>query len=250
MKDVNEIMKLKKVLVLGSSGATGQLVVSQLLKQNVEVVAILRPSSNIPESLYSHSNLQIIKTEITNLKEYELVHYLQGCDGIISCLGHNLTCKGMFGHPQLLVTNAIEKVCRAIESINTDKKIKLILMNTTGNSNPDYSEKPPVSQRVVISILRLLLPPHVDNENAANFLRLKIGQNHKVIEWVAVRPDSLIDKENVTEYELFNSPTRNVIFDAAPTSRINVANFISSLICEDKLWRQWKGKMPVIYNHA
>ena len=95
---------MKKVLVLGSSGATGKLVITQLLKQSVEVVAILRPSSNLPVETSSQSKLKIIKTEITELQENELVHYLQDCDGVISCLGHNLTFKGMFGHPKLLVT--------------------------------------------------------------------------------------------------------------------------------------------------
>ncbi len=241
---------MKKVLVLGSSGATGKLVVSQLLEQNVKVVAILRASSNIPVEFSSQNNLEIIKAEITELKENELARYLQNCDGVVSCLGHNLTFKGMFGRPKLLVTDTIEKVSQALEKINSDKKIKIILMNTTGNSNRDLSEKTPTSQRFVISILRLLLPPHVDNEKAADYLRLNIGQNHKTIEWAAVRPDSLTDSEDVTEYDLYISPIRNAIFDAAPTSRINVANFMARLISEDELWSQWKGKMPVIYNHA
>ena len=241
---------MTKVLVLGSSGETGKLVVIELLQQNVEVVAVLRPSSNIPVEFSSQTKLQIIKADILKLQENELVGYLQDCDGVISCLGHNLTFKGMFGHPKLLVTDAIKKVCRAIEKVKADKKFKLILMNTTGNSNRDLDEKPPTSQRIVISIIRALLPPHVDNEKAADFLRLRIGQNHNLIEWAAVRPDSLTDNEDVTNYDLFISPTRNAIFDAAPTSRINVANFMSRLICEDAIWSQWKGKMPVIYNHA
>lgn len=123
-----------KNLVLGSSGATGKLVVAQLLKQNIAVIAILRPSSNLPEKFSTQSNLQIIKTEITQLQNNELAGYLHDCDGVISCLGHNLTFKGMFGRPKLLVTDAIEVVYLAIESISTNKKFKLILMNTTGNS--------------------------------------------------------------------------------------------------------------------
>jgi len=241
---------MNKVMVLGSSGATGRLVVSQLLKQNIEVVALIRPSSDIPVEFASQAKLKIIKTEITDIKESVLIDYLADCNGVISCLGHNLTFKGMFGHPKLLVTNSIEKLCQAIERANTGKTFKLILMNTTGNSNRDLTENPPTSQKVVISILRLLLPPHVDNEKAADYLRLRIGQNHKLIEWTAVRPDSLTDSEDVTKYDLFISPTKNAIFDAAPTSRINVANFMSRLICDDTLWGQWKGKMPVIYNHV
>jgi len=148
----------------------------------------------------------------------------------------------------MLVTDAIEKICRSMESIKNDKKFKLILMSITGNSNRDLAEKPPLSQRWVISILKLLLPAHVDNEKAADFLRLQIGQNHESIEWAVVRPDSLIDDEEVTNYKLLASPIRSVRFDAGSTGRINVANVMSRLITEEVLWNQWKGKMPVIYN--
>ena len=37
---------MNKVLVLGATGATGRLLVTQLLEQGVEVVAIIRPCSS------------------------------------------------------------------------------------------------------------------------------------------------------------------------------------------------------------
>ena len=100
----------------------------------------------------------------------------------------------------------------------------------------------------MIWLLRLLLPPHVDNENAADYLRIEVGQDNKAIEWVAVRPDGLVDHGAVTAYELHPSPTRGAIFDAGTTSRINVGNFMAELITDSNKWTQWKGKMPVIYN--
>ena len=103
-------------------------------------------------------------------------------------------------------------------------------------------------QKCIIGLLRLMLPPHVDNEKAANYLRTKIGQDHQQIQWVAVRPDSLTNAERVTDYEVFESPTRSAIFDAGTTSRLNVADFMAKLINSDQTWDAWKGKMPVIYN--
>jgi len=94
------------------------------------------------------------------------------------------------------------------------------------------------------------LPPHVDNENAADFLRTQIGQNDKAIEWVAVRPDALTDEKEVTEYNVHTSPIRNAIFDSGATSRINVGNFMAELILNESTWLKWKGRMPVVYNHA
>ena len=241
---------MKKTLVLGASGATGRLLVQRLLQKDIEVIAIVRNSNSLTNIDDSHPNLQIVEAEISEMQASDLTQYLTECEAVLSCLGHNLTFRGMFGHPRRLVTDAIKKVTSAIESIRPNKKIKIILMNTTGNSNRGIPEKPPFSQRVVISLLRLLLPPHVDNEKAADFLRLQVGQNHNHIEWVAVRPDGLINEDSVTQYDINASPIRNVIFDAGSTSRINVADFMSELAVNSELWNIWKGQMPVIYNHA
>ncbi|MEH6542597.1 MAG: NAD(P)-binding oxidoreductase [Porticoccaceae bacterium] len=183
--------KMEKALVLGASGATGQLLVQILLQKGVEVIAIVRNANSLINIDSSHPGLKIVEAEISEMSESDLARHLSGCEVVLSCLGHNLTFKGMFGHPRRLVTDAIKKVVKTIESINTNKKFKIILMNTVGNSNRDIPEKPPYSQRVVVSLLRLLLPPHVDNENAADFLRIQVGQNNNDIEWAAVRPDGL-----------------------------------------------------------
>ena len=241
---------MKKVLVLGASGGTGQLLIEKLLQKGVDVIAIVRNANSIKAMDDSQSSLQIVEADISEMSEINLAAYLNECEAVLSCLGHNLTFKGMFGHPRRLVTNAIKKTTRVIESIDSNKKIKIILMNTTGNSNRDIPEQPPLSQRIVISILRLLLPPHVDNEMAADYLRVHIGQKNKMIEWTAVRPDALIDEDEVSRYKLVASPERNVIFDSGSTSRINVADFMSDLVINAELWDEWKGKMPVIYNHT
>ena len=60
-------------------------------------------------------------------------------------------------------------------------------MNTTGNSNRDLDEPISCGQKCVIGLLRLVLPPHVDNENAADYLRTQVGQNDPDIEWAPAR---------------------------------------------------------------
>ncbi len=99
-----------------------------------------------------------------------------------------------------------------------------------------------------MGLIRILVPPQSDNEKAADFLRVNIGQNNKSIEWVAVRPDTLINEDLVSEYELFASPTRSALFNPGKTSRINVGNLMARLIVKNDLWTKWKGEMPVIYN--
>ena len=166
---------MKKILVVGASGATGKLLIADLLKRDTEVTAIVRTSSSLKKAFESYLNYHEVLASISEMSNNELSPLLEDCDVVLSCLGHNLNFRGIFGEPRRLVTNTIDKVCRVIESLKPDKKVKVILMNTTGNSNRDIPERPPLSQRLVISILRLLLPPHVDNEQAADFLRTGVG---------------------------------------------------------------------------
>lgn len=97
------------------------------------------------------------------------------------------------------------------------------------------------------ALLRLLLPPHPDNEKAAEYLRTVIGQKDNAIEWTAVRPSSLIDEEIASEIEVYSSPTRSILKDGE-ISRTNVGNFMANLITNNDIWNKWKGQMPVIYN--
>ena len=240
---------MKKVLVLGASGATGKLVVRQFVDAGCSVIAVVRSVDRLPRDLAETNAVDTLVTEIDQLTVEQLSMHLIECDAVVSCLGHNLSFKGIYGHPRFLVKQAIEKTIVAIEGIKPEKAVKIILMNSTGNANRDILERPPFSQRLIVFILRWLLPPHRDNEKAADALRLNVGSNHPYIEWCAVRPDTLIDETVVSNYELFESPTRNAIFDAGDSSRINVANLMKRLVLEDDTWEVWKGKMPVMYNN-
>jgi len=241
---------MKTILVVGASGATGRLLVEQLLNRGQSVKAIVRSPKSVPRPLKENPRLTLIHASISELSDSEIATYADGCDAVASCLGHNLTFKGVFGPPRRLVTDTTRRLCNAIQLSHPESPIKFALMNTTGNRNRDLNEPISFAQKCVIGLLRLLIPPHTDNEDAADYLRTQIGQNNRMIEWVAVRPDSLVDFESVSEYELYPSPTRSAIFDAGKTSRINVAHFMSTLITDEAVWEKWKGQMPVIYNKA
>jgi len=236
------------VLVVGANGATGSQLVEQLLIQNHKVKVIVRSPENVAESWKTNTNLQIISASLLELSDNEMSEIVGDCNAVASCLGHNLTWKGIYGQPRKLVTDATQRLCNAIKSNNLQAPTKFVLMNTTGNRNRDLNEPISFAQKCVIGLLRLLLPPHVDNEKAADYLRTQIGQNNKFIEWVAVRPDGLINEEDVSDYEIHPSPTRSAIFNAGKVSRINVGHFMASLINDNNLWVKWKGQMPVIYS--
>lgn len=236
------------VLVLGASGETGRHLVKMLLELGNNVTIIVRSPGKLPDSVRSHDNLTTIEATLLDLSDDEIAKHVKECDAVASCLGHNLTFKGMYGQPRKLVAEAERRICEAIQNTTSkEKPVKFVLMNSSGVVNDDANEQISIGQKIVVGLIRLLVPPHIDNELAAKYLRTQIGKQNRSIEWTAVRPDGLVNEETITPYEAHPSPTRSAIFDAGKVSRINVAHFMAQLISDDSLWQKWKGKMPVLY---
>jgi len=236
------------VLVVGATGATGRWLVPHLLERGVQVRAIVRSPDRLPPAVAQHERLSLIRGAVLDFSDAELTDHVAGCAAVASCLGHNLSWKGVYGPPRRLVTDATRRLCAAIKAHAPTSPVKFVLMNTTGNRNRDLNERISLAERGVIGLLRLLLPPQVDNEQAADYLRTQVGQDDEAIEWVAVRPDALINADQVTPYEVVPSPTRSAIFNPGKISRINVAHFMATLITDAATWDRWKGQMPVLYS--
>ena len=234
-----------KILVLGASGATGKLVVSKLIERNQIVKALIRNTAVFPKELIENNKVEIVKGNINDFSVNQINELISDCDAIVSCLGHNISLKGIFGQPRKLVVNAIRNVEKSIEL--SGRKFKLILMSTTAYTNKKAGEKNTFGEIVIFSLLKVLLPPHADNVAAGDFLLYKINKFTN-IEWVAVRPDSLIDEPVTSELIIVDKKLRSPIFNPGKTSRINVAQFISDLLSYDSLWKEWLYKTPVIYN--
>ncbi|HKK61434.1 MAG TPA: NAD(P)H-binding protein [Bacteroidales bacterium] len=234
-----------KILVLGASGATGKLVVSKLLEKNISVRIVIRESATISDNITEDKNIEIVKGNIDSFSTGQIREIILDCDSVVCCLGHNISFKGLFGHPQKLVANAVKKITAAIASCDSAKK--LILMSTTAYTNKNQGEKNPFGEELILSVLKIVLPPHKDNILAGDHLVYDVGESEK-IEWIAVRPDSLCDEESKSEYEIHENKIRSPIFNAGRTSRINVGHFMVNLLVNESLWEEWKYKTPVIYN--
>lgn len=237
-----------RVLVVGASGATGRLLVKELLGRGMFVLAFVRSAERFAGMVEAHDRLKVEQASPLELSEELLFQHVDGCDAVVSCLGHSLSFKGIYGKPRQLVTEAAQRLCGAAKARKTGLPVKFLLMNSTGCRNYDIGEKISFLERYVVALIRLLVPPHRDNEGASHYLRRVLGANSEKVEWVIVRPDSLVDKDKVSEYRLHESPTRSAIFDSGKTSRINVAHFMASLLSEEELWELWKGRTPVLYD--
>ena len=118
------------VLLLGGTGRTGGRVLAQLLGRGVSVRAIVRSADRLPEGVSADPGLTVVEADLLSLSDEYLRSLVEGCDAVISCLGHNITLKGIFGSPRDLVTRSVAKVCRAIQALQPPRPVKFILMTS------------------------------------------------------------------------------------------------------------------------
>ncbi len=240
----------KTFLVVGASGATGRLLVGQLLDRGARVKALVRSPVKLPETLRDHPRLLLVHANLLELGAEDLDVLTRDCDAIASCLGHNLDWKGIWGPPYRLVTEATRRLCNSMNAQHREAPGRFVLMNSAGNSNCDLDEPLSLGHRLLIGLIRVAVPPHRDNELAADWLRTRFGDGSEQMQWCVVRPDTLIDENELSDYRLYPSPTRDALFDPGRTSRLNVARFMADLMTEPDTWTRWQGRMPVVYNQA
>ena len=251
---------LSTTLVVGATGATGKHVVLQLLQQNQNVRAIARSKQRLldlldvaPESSTKFADrLEVTEASLLDLSDSELGKATSGCDAVVSCLGHNLTFKGVFAPPRRLVTDATRRLVEAVEANHdTDKsgsgkRTKFILMGTVAVPSPaGGDDKRTLGDRIVQFLLRHLLPPHRDNETAAEYIFTKTDNPN--LEWTVVRPTDLVDGD-VSKYELFDKPQDSLFGGDGVATRANVAKSMVDMIMTEKLWEEWKFRWPVVHD--
>ena len=237
----------KSVLVVGATGATGRHVVAQLLRsdENHTVKVIARSADKMRDILSKlgvpeNSRLQITQAALLELTDKELQQQTADVDVVVSCLGHTMDWNGIYGHPRELVTDATRRLTNALIE-NKNKNAKFILMGSDGVAFEGNDDIRPFYERLLISLIRYMIPPHRDNEGAAAYL---LSQRDGM-EWVIVRPTDLVDEAPSATYQLYPKP-QGSLFGSGTATRSHVAKAMVELITSASLWNQWKFKMPVL----
>jgi len=249
----NEIRK--SVLVVGATGATGKHVVQFLLDQDHYLVKVVARSKDRMLSLLSseqpsaaardHPKLEITEASIMDMTQDELDELVQNCDAVVCCLGHNLTLRGIWGFQhRRLVANSCQRLIQAIKANSQEKSCKFILMGSDGVGHPNDDQRA-LGERVVLFLLRWLIPPHADNEASAAYL-LNYYKDERTPEWCVVRPTDLQDGEP-TEFDIYPK-AQGSLFGGGIATRSNVAKFMVQLISDDDTWSKYKYQMPVIHD--
>jgi putative NADH-flavin reductase len=227
-----------KILFVGATGATGKHVVQMMLDRGDSVVAVVRSKESmlrhLKEANYDDS-LKIHEAAIMDLSHEDLVSLTKDCDLVVSCLGHNVSFKGMFVKDRRLVTEAAKRLTKAMPS-----SCKFILMGSDGVAHTG-DPKRGSAERFVLFLLRYLVPPHTDNEKAAAYLRTNTD-----FEWAVVRPTNLINEDEATGMYTITEQVETPLFGDQTVSRNNVAHFMVELMSNEKTYAQYKHKMPVL----
>ncbi len=235
------------VLLLGGTGRTGGRALQQLLGRGVRVRAVVRSAARLPAGVADDPRLRVVETDLLSLSDDQVRKQVDGCDVVISCLGHTVSAQGVFGRPRDLVTRTVERVCRATRDLRPARPVKLILMSSVSVSRPaGLDTRRGRFERVCLWLLRGLVPPARDNQRAADFLRDVVAAADPHVQWVAVRPDTLRDG-HVTEYALHEGLVDS-LFRPGETTRANVAHFMCDLATDAEAWAAWRGRLPVIVN--
>jgi uncharacterized protein YbjT (DUF2867 family) len=235
------------VLILGGTGRTGGRVLQQLLARGVSVRAVVRSADRLPAGVADDPRLTVVVADLLSMSDEQVREQVHGCDVVISCLGHTISAQGVFGPPRDLVTRSVKRVCKAVRDLRPAQPVRLILMSTVSVNRPDgLDARRGRFERAGVWLLRGLVPPAKDNQDAADFLLEVAGTADPYVQWSAIRPDTLKDGD-VTEYTLHEGLV-NSLSRAGETNRANVAHFMCELATDDRAWKSWRGKLPVIVN--
>jgi nucleoside-diphosphate-sugar epimerase len=235
------------VLLLGGTGRTGRSALRQLLDRGASVRAVVRSRGRIPADLSGKPGLALLEADLMSMGEADLLGQVRGCDAIVSCLGHTPSFRGIYGSPRDLVTQTAVRLRRAIAASQPSQPVKLILMSSVSVNHPGGSDtRRGAFEKALVWALRGVLPPAMDNQRAADFLYGEVGTSSPFVEWVAVRPDTLVEGE-VSSYDVHDTLV-NSLLAPGKTNIANVAHFMCELVMDDSTWEAWRGKLPVVVN--
>jgi nucleoside-diphosphate-sugar epimerase len=244
-----DITRSRTVLVLGGTGRTGGRVVRQLLDRGAHVRVVVRSAERLSDGVAGAAGLTVTEAELLSLGDEEFARLVEGCDAVVSCLGHTIDVRGVFGRPRDLVTQAARRVCLAATALQPERPLRFVLMSSVSVNRPGKADtRRGRFERAYVALLRGLVPPARDNQRAADFLIEAVGTDGRYVQWTAVRPDSLKEGDS-SPYDVSEGLVDS-LFRPGQTRMASVADFMCELVDDDDAWARWQGRLPVVVDRA
>eukprot|EP00756_Hemistasia_phaeocysticola_P025240 Hpha_TRINITY_DN15996_c1_g2::TRINITY_DN15996_c1_g2_i1::g.74403::m.74403 len=236
---------MASVLVVGASGRTGVRTVQELLSRGVEVRALVRKPESLPEAVRADPKCRVVQGTILEMSDDAIAAAVDGCTGVVSCLGHNMSFKGLYLDNRRLVTESGRRLVRAVERLRPSRPVRFVIHNTVGCSNPVQPDRPRgCFEGCVIGLIKCAIPPFADSAASVAYWGHEIGAKNPYVDWVVVRPDTLLETER-SEYTV-HEQLQGGLFNPGKSTMWNIAHFYGELLTNDATWAQWRHKYPTI----
>jgi putative NADH-flavin reductase len=214
-----------KLLILGATGRTGKLILTEALQQGFEINCLVREPEKIT---ISHEILKLYQGSPEHISELE--NAMQGCNGIISAL--NISRKTDFPWSKLRTPpKFLSDVMNNVISLSKKNNIeRLIVCSAWGVAETE--QEIPFWFRWFIKNSNIGVA-YEDHERQERIIK------SSDLKWTIIRPTGLTnfkkDKKIIESYNNIPKPKLTV-------SRKNVAKFMVNALSNDDLI----GRLPVI----
>lgn len=205
-----------KILILGATGKVGRLIVEQALVQGHSVVAFVRDPAKLA---ITNPNLSLA---VGDARDAEVVaSAMQGCDAIISALGHNSAAK----------TDVLTAATKAVLAGITPQQRFISL---TGYGVPDSNDPKPTLGGTLVNEIIKRIPGEMflDGLRHAELLRQSRAS------WVLVRAPRMSGGPLTHAY-------RTGYFEMKLTSSVTRAD-VAAFMLENLITDEWLGQAPLI----
>ena len=168
-----------KILILGSTGGTGQQLVAQSLKQNYEVTALARDPSKLK---VNHDRLTVVKGSV--LDKNVLANALEGKEAVLSALGVGKSLKS-----RDLISNAVRIIIPAMN----EKNVKRLVFLSAFGVGETFTQANFI-QRIIFKVF--LRNIYADKSKADDLIR------KSTLEWTLVYPVLMTDTPGTGKYKV------------------------------------------------
>ena len=203
-----------KILVIGATGQTGQLVITQGIALDYEMVAYVRH----PEKLTPQAGLTIISGELVD--EENLTKSMHTVDAVIVTLGASIK---KISEPVLQ-----DNMPHIIRSAQSAKVKRLIILSALGVGQTQYNTIFPYKMMTKF----LLGKPFQDHERSEQFLAAS------ELHWTTINPGILINQTKPQRSRQFLAESGNKAPLIPITQRQDVAAALLAVIPKQNTWEQ------------
>ena len=204
-----------RLIIFGSTGSVGRLLVEQALQDNHQVTAFLRDPAKLP---VSHSNLQVIRGDVLDYQSVE--NAIKNQEVVLCTLG-----AGSKGNVR---AEGTRNIIRAMENNGVKRLIcqsTLGAGNSRGNLNFFWKH---------IMFGMLLKQAYKDHELQENYVI------QSKLDWTIVRPAAFTDGKRTGRYRHGFGPQEKGL--TLKISRADVADFILNQVTQNTYRRKTPGQ--------